>query len=204
MLIPNNVASPNVPTDPALLPRTVALRILTLAYGFKYEDSNSDVRTYMENNPLRVVAPLVSKRWQQLLKTEEAHKLLWHRVRVYDSFIPRNFDLLSFSAFWAPRSLYILELDVDLKSKDPSTLVSLSNALSGLIGAALNLKSLRVTGPLAVGSMFSTLGDQLSQLTTLSSIYLAGGSPTTWQLEDAVTALSMLPSLQKVEVRFNK
>jgi hypothetical protein len=146
----------------------------------------------------------VSKRWQELLKTDEAHKVLWRRVRIYNSFIPKSFDSLSFTAFWSPRSLFILELDVNLIGKDPETYQSLSSALSSLIGTTLNLKTLRVTGPLTVGSMFTNLGDQFSQLTALSSIYLAGGSPTTWQLEDAVRALSMLLALQKMEIRFNK
>jgi hypothetical protein len=205
----NNVATQNISTDPALLPRAVALRILSLAYVVRYDDGtlNSDAKNqanYATNNPLRTTVPLVSKRWQELLKTEEAHRVLWHRVRIYDSFIPKSFDLLSFTAFWSPRAPYILELDVNLIGKDPDTYLSLSSALSGLIGATSNLKTLRVTGPLTVGSMFSTLGDQLSQLTALSSIYMAGGSPSTWQLEDAVRALSIVPNLQKVEIRFNK
>jgi hypothetical protein len=209
MACSNHGVVQNISTDPALLPRAVALHILSLSFSVKYQEINGNLdaqtqASLADNNPLRAVAPLVSKRWQQLLQTEEAHKVLWHRVRIYDSFIPRSFDLLSFTSFWSPRSSYILELDVNLTGKDPDTYFSLSSALSGLIGTTLNLKALRVTGPLAVGSMFTNLGDQLSQLTALSSIYLAGGSPTTWQLEDAVKTLDMLPSLQKVEIRFNK
>lgn len=198
-----------ISTDPALLPRAVALRILSLAYVIRSEDNSGNTDANIQansfaNNPLRTTVPLVSKSWQQLLKTEEAHKVLWHRVRIYDSFIPKSFDLLSFTAFWSPRSNFILELDVNLNGKDPATCSALSSALSGLIGVTLNLKTLRVTGPLSVGSMFTNLGEQLSQLTALSSIYLAGGSPGTWQLEDALKALSILHALQKVEIRFNK
>ncbi|KAG7672128.1 hypothetical protein Ndes2526B_g06890 [Nannochloris sp. 'desiccata'] len=197
-----------ISTDPALLPRAVALRILSLAYVIRSEDNSGNTDANIQansfaNNPLRTTVPLVSKSWQQLLKTEEAHKVLWHRVRIYDSFIPKSFDLLSFTAFWSPRSNFILELDVNLNGKDPATCSALSSALSGLIGVTLNLKTLRVTGPLSVGSMFTNLGEQLSQLTALSSIYLAGGSPGTWQLEDALKALSILHALQKVEIRFN-
>jgi len=198
-----------ISTDPALLPRAVALRILSLAYTVRYDGStgNSDANIQASsaaNNPLRTTMPLVSKSWRQLLKTEEAHEVLWHRVRIYDSFIPKSFDLLSFTAFWSPRSNFILELDVNLTGKDPATYSSLSSALSGLIGATRSLKTLRVTGPLSVGSMFTNIEEQLSQLTALSTIYLAGGSPGTWHLEDALRALSMLPALQKVEIRFNK
>jgi len=209
MSIANDALSQTISTDPALLPRALALRILSLAYGVRYDGSTakSDANFHASsaiNNPLRTTMPLVSKSWRRLLKTEEAHKLLWHRVRIYDSFILKSFDLLSFTAFWSPRSNFILELDVNLTGKDSATYCSLSSALSGLIGTTLNLKTLRVTGPLSVGSMLTNLGEQLSQLTALSSIYLAGGSPGTWHLEDAVRALRMLPALQKVEIRFNK
>ena len=62
-----------------------------------------------------------------------------------------------------------------------------------------------LAGPFAgVPYLMKDLGPTLAELSSLSSVYLSGGAQATWQLEEAVHALAKLPSLDKVEIRFNK
>ena len=195
-------------TDPAQLPRAVAVRILAFAY--LVNDAEAERSTDWEteakcvNNPLRTVAPLVSKRWLNLINSKEANEVLWRRIRVYDCCIPRHFSPCKFAAFWAPRLPYILELDVDLNYTEERKLGPLSTALTAILCAAPQLQTLRLAGPLPTGAMLMDLGPTLAELSSLSSVYLSGGAQATWQLEEAVHALAKLPSLDKVEIRFNK
>lgn len=195
-------------TDPAQLPRTVAVRILAFAYlvNDREVERSTDWETEVKsvNNPLRTVVPLVSKRWLNLINSQEAREVLWRRIRVYDCCIPRHFSPANFAAFWAPRLPYILELDVDLDQTEERKLGPLSTALTAIMGGAQQLQTLRLSGALPVGGMLSSLGSRLMDFSSLSSVYLSGGVQATWHLENAVQALAMIPALDKLEIRFNK
>lgn len=196
-----------VETDPAALPRWVAVKILAYAYLVGRTGDlppDWDTRQKLCSNPLRTVAPLVSKRWRALLLTDEAKEVLWRRVSVHECSIPRNFSPSRFAAFWQPRINHVLELDVDVLFTDGARLRPLTHAVRDLIAASTNLRALRLTGQLPVGSMVEELSSCLQVLSSLSTVYLASGAPQSWQPEQALKILKTLPNLRKLEIRFPK
>ena len=199
-----------VNTDPACLPPAIAIKIFSLAFAMDAEDESSSQglkkTPVKQSSHLRTVAPRVSRRWHQLLNTEAAHAVLWRKVHLYDCCIPTKdkFSIESFKAFWTPRLPFVKELNVEVTLIIQNKLEPITEAVTNLIGAARNMKSLRITGKLPVGAMLSSLGDQLSMLTSLSTVYLCGGAQTTWEIDEAVQALQKLPALEKFEIRFDK
>lgn len=202
-------------TDPAALPRNVAVRILALAYLFDEEKCQTSLKWYPERygtHPLRTVAPLVSKRWAELLRSEEAQRVLWERVYLEDSNFKRGFSPNRFADFWErdPAKLrHIRELEVSIwetaaDTNGGDTTLPLSGALTRLMGSATSLCSLRLAGNLPVDDMLASMSARLPSLYHLSSIYLAGGALATGNFASGVRELAKLPSLQQLEIRFSK
>jgi hypothetical protein len=191
--------------DPASLPPTIAVRILALAY---LDDSRSaserenDAR--WRNNPLRTVAPLISKSWRRLLQTNEARAVLWRRARFTNACFGRYFDKNKFRAFWRPLLPGVLEVDIDLEGIEGPRMASLCPELVNLIRDAPSLLALRLAGPLPLGEMLQGVGpERLATLTALSSVLLSGGAEEeNWGLIDAIEVLRALPALQILEIRF--
>ena len=201
-----------VVTDPAALPPAVAVRILAYAYLIDADGQEALPNWYVQRfgtYPLRTVAPLVSRRWAALVASEEAKKVLWRRVHIEDSCIPKNFSPQRFHDFWARGSRldHIVELDVSLahmRETDGDRLRLLSTGLTDLIGSATSLCTLRLAGHLPVGEMFGAISPRLPSLGHLSAIYLAAGAQDSWGLKSCVESLAQLPNLKQLEIQFPK
>jgi len=196
-------------TDIAALPRHIAIRILH--YAYLHDDTGKkSLKWYVERfgtHPLRTVAPLVCKKWAELLKSEEAQRVLWGQVYIEDASI-NGFNSERFHKFWtegASRVRHIRELEICLRG--PATTncrISFSAALTRLLGFATALKSLRLGGNTSIGGVFTSLSPKLSSLQSLSSIYIAREGEDPYDFASGVRELSNLPNLQKLEIKFSK
>ena len=194
--------------DPSLLPRPIFFHILSLAYLVHHESQIGSPNSWggassSENDrSFRRNASLVSRRWNQILNSDEAICKLWKRVLIYDNCIPTNFDPERFSRYWAPRAPFIEEIDVDVAHTDTERIRPLYVSLTDLISSSSNLCNLRLSGALPVGQMMSAIDLHHHQF--LSKIYFSvGAQDSLWELEKAVDCLQDLPSLEKLEIRFS-
>jgi hypothetical protein len=217
-------------TDPAALPPKLAARILAMAFlhppppsaeadldlepdlGDREGPPRWDTDACL-TNPLRSVAPLVSRRWRDLLASEAAAAALWRRLHLVDSCVPRAFSGARFSHFWRAggRAEGMLEVEVDLSAAfgdgDGGRTEALADALAEVLAAAPSLQSLRLGGVLPLGRMFAPQGPlagRLPSMHRLTSVALSNGGGAGWGVHEGVAALAALPALRRLDVRFKR
>jgi Leucine-rich repeat (LRR) protein len=114
----------------------------------------------------------------------------------------RPFDAAEFLGLWAARAPGLLELAVEVASRDDAALEALSGALAPLLAAAApSLESLRLGGRLSLDAALGAL--DLARFARLRSVHLAGGRPEGWGAAAAARALAALPALARLEVHFD-
>ncbi|KAL6778070.1 NUP50A [Auxenochlorella protothecoides x Auxenochlorella symbiontica] len=190
------------------LPERVAIDILSKAYLTSQPSDGPLIwREYGGCNPLRTVAPLVCKAWNELIRSPAAGKVFFRRVRIVDACILplRRFKPDALLRWFKERArLYVQELEVNLSSffSSPPVLERVSQLLCELIAAAPALQVLHLTGELELDRVFDAMPATPGALGALRSVHLARGGAGNWGVASCVAALACVPSLTQLQVIF--